>query len=286
MIDIHTHPVQVADLYDADPELTRAVRDVFGFYVKPQPLDTFIYQLDEAGIDKAVLLPIDCTTTHGCRIVSNEQIVNLMEKSSRFIGFASVDPRDPGALKTLEKAVKEYGLRGLKLDPSLQGFDINDVEHAYPVYQLCSELGIPILMHCGMSWSPIGRAELAQPLMLERVIHKFPNLKIIIAHFGWPWVTETLMLALKFRNVYVDTSILFSGTPPESIRHVIEKVIGMETFDRSLHSQVLFGSNYPRVDPKRVVQGVKDLGFRPSLERKIFHDNAAQLLNLGEAASV
>ncbi|WP_251554248.1 amidohydrolase family protein [Neobacillus muris] len=280
MIDIHTHPVQVADLYDGDPNLTRAVRDVFGFYVKPQPLDTFLYQLDEAGIDQAVLLPIDCTTTHGCKIVSNEQIVELVEKSDRFIGFASVDPLQPNAPKDLEKAIKSYGLRGLKLDPSLQGFSLHHDEYVYPIFQVCEELDIPVLLHCGMSWSPIGRAELAQPIHLERIIHRFPNVRMIIAQFGWPWVAESLMLALKHQNVYLDTSILFSGTPPESFRHVVEKVIGLETFDRSLHQQVVFGSSYPRVDPKRVVGAIKEMGFRESLEKKIFHDNAARLLKL------
>src|SRR5579884_1960108 len=148
MIDIHTHPVQVEELVQDDPDLARAIRDVFGFYVKPQPLATFLYQLDEAGIDQAVLLPLDCSTEHGCKIVSNEQVARLVEANPRFIGFASVDPRDPAAPRALEQAVRGYGLRGLKLAPALQGFAVGDTERAYPVYQACCELDVPILMHC------------------------------------------------------------------------------------------------------------------------------------------
>ncbi|MCL6444432.1 MAG: amidohydrolase family protein [Alicyclobacillus sp.] len=281
MIDIHTHPVQVAELFDRDPELHHAVRDVFGLYVKPQPLETFLLQLDEAGISQAVLLPLDCTVEHGCKVVSNEQIAWLMEQSPRFIGFASVDPRLPSAVSELKRAVSTLGLKGLKLDPALQGFDIADEAHAFPVYEACCELDIPVLMHCGLSWAPKGRAELAQPLHLERVVHAFPELKIIIAHFGWPWVQESFMLAVKHQNVFLDTSILYTGTPAESIRYVLEHQIGLLNLDRTISQQVLFGSNYPRVDPKRVAEGIRRLNLRPALERKIMHENASRLLKLG-----
>lgn len=284
MIDIHTHPVQIAELLDGDPGLTRAVHDVFGLFIKPQPLRTYELHLDEAGIDKAVVLPIDCTTAHGAKVVSNEQIVQLMEMTDRVIGFASVDPREADAPAKLEKAVKEYGLVGLKLDPALQQFDPADPETAFPVYQTCVELDIPVLIHCGLSWAPKGRAARAHPLALEEVVHAFPELQIVIPHFGWPWVNESVMLALKHRNVHLDTSILYSGTPPESLRHVLEGV-GLDLLDRSLHEQVLFGSNYPRVDPKRVADGVRRLGLRPTLERKVFHDNAARLLRLEGTAA-
>jgi predicted TIM-barrel fold metal-dependent hydrolase len=284
VIDIHTHPVQIAELLDGDPDLHRAVHDVFGLFIAPQPLRTYELHLDEAGIDKAVVLPIDCTTAHGLKVVSNEQVVRLMEMTDRVIGFASVDPREADAPAKLEKAVKEYGLVGLKLDPALQQFDPADPETAFPVYEACVELDVPVLIHCGLSWAPKGRSARANPLALEEVVHAFPELRIVIPHFGWPWVNESVMLALKHRNVHLDTSILYSGTPPESLRHVLEGV-GLDLLDRSLHEQVLFGSNYPRVDPKRVADGVRRLGLRPTLERKVFHDNAARLLRLEGTAA-
>jgi uncharacterized protein len=279
VIDIHTHPVQIAELLDTDPDLPRAVRDVFGLFMPPQPLRTYELHLDEAGTDQAVVLPIDCTTAHGATVVSNEQVAWLMERTDRVIGFASVDPSQDDAPAKLAHAVKEYGLVGLKLDPALQQFDPADPDRAFPVYQQCVELDIPVLIHCGLSWAPVGRSANAHPLALEAVVHAFPDLKVVIPHFGWPWVDESVMLALKHRNVYLDTSILYSGTPPESIRHALERV-GLDVLDRSLHAQVLFGSNYPRVDPKRVADGVRQLGLRASLERKIFDTNARELLKM------
>jgi predicted TIM-barrel fold metal-dependent hydrolase len=283
MIDIHTHPVQIAELYAEDANLDRAVTDVFGLYMKPQPIETYFAQLDEAGIGRAVLLPLDCTSAHGCRVVSNQQVAWLMEQSSRFIGFASVDPNDAAAAKTLDRDVREYGLKGLKLDPALQRFDLGDRERAFPVYAACVDLGIPLLVHCGLSWAPRGLARLANPLDLEAAVQEFPTLRFIIAHFGWPWVGEALMLALKHENVYLDTSIIYSGTPTESLRHVLADTVGLNVLDQGLRGRVLFGSNYPRVDPKRVVNAVRQLRLEPRLEERILHDNAATLLKVEES---
>lgn len=284
MIDFHTHPVQVADLFDDDPSLTRAVQDVFGLWMSPQPLRTYELHIEEAGADKAVAVPLDCTAAHGMQVVSNQQIARLMELSDRVIGFASVDPGQPDAADRLTRDVREYGLRGLKLDPALQQFDVADREAAFPVYQAAQELGIPLLIDCGLSWAPKGRAELARPLALEPAIHAFPELQIVISHFAWPWVDEAVALALKHRNVHLETSILNSGTPPESLKLALDR-IGLDLLDRSLHAQVVFGSDYPRVDPKRVADGVRRLGLRPKLERKVFNDNAARLLRLEGTAA-
>jgi len=65
MIDFHTHPVLVKEVVGSDEALFKAVRDVFKMGSSLQPLETFLLQMDAAGIEKAVLLPIDCSTTQG-----------------------------------------------------------------------------------------------------------------------------------------------------------------------------------------------------------------------------
>jgi predicted TIM-barrel fold metal-dependent hydrolase len=282
MIDFHTHPVMIKELINEDESLGRHVRNVFGLYFPPQPLEIFLHELDEAGIEKAVLLPIDCTTAHNCRIVSNETVSELMNKNPRFIGFASVDPACEDAPRMIERAVKHLGLKGLKLDPALQQFYPNDKTIAYPVYQVCAELKIPVIIHCGMSWAMVGLEKYAHPLDLEEVAIHFPSLRIIIPHFGWPWINETLMLAMKYNNIYIDTSIIYSGTPKEVLRHVLANQIGLHVLERSLHYQVVFGSNYPRADIRRSVRGILALEMSASLQEHILHKTASTLLGLEE----
>jgi uncharacterized protein len=280
MIDFHTHPVMIRELRQKDPQLERAVHEVFQLHFPAQPLELFLAEMDEAGVEQAVLLPVDCTTAHGCRIVTNEQVAELAAANPRFLGFASVDPAARDAPKQLERAVRGLGLRGLKLDPALQRFHPDDRKLAWPVYQACAELGVPLVIHCGLSWSLVGQSKYARPLALEEVAQEFPSLRIVVAHFGWPWVEEALLLALKYRNVYLDTSIVYSGAPRDALQHVLGEQVGIGVLEASLPRQVLFGSGYPRTDVRRSARGLQALGLSPGLREAIARGNAAELLGL------
>lgn len=278
MIDFHTHPVLVREMVEKYRELQGVIREVFFIGNLLQPLETFHLQMDVAGIEKAVLLPIDCSTAKGCQIFSNEQIAELCQMSERFIGFASVDPHKPDALQGLERAVRELGLRGLKLSPPTQEFYPNDAQLAYPLYEKASELAIPILFHAGMSWEPQAKAKYGQPLHLEDVASDFPNLKIVIAHFAWPWVLEAAMLALKYPNVYIDTSCLYFDNPADFLAYVLKEQIPISLIERSLRHKIVFGSNYPRVEIKNMAEAIRRLGLTKGCLELIFRDNALRLL--------
>jgi len=283
MIDFHTHPLLIREMWERYPDLRRIARDIFFIRNRPQPLKTFLLELDVSGLDRAVLLPIDASTTKGCQIYSNELIAELCEMSDRFIGFASVDPHKESAVDDLEHAVKGLKLRGLKLSPPTQEFYPNNAELAYPIYEKAQSLGIPIVFHAGMSWEPRVKAKYGQPIHLEDVAHDFPDLNIVIAHFGWPWVLETVMLALKYPNVYIDTSCLYFDNPKDFIAFVMSKQIPLSVIEKSLRHKIVFGSNYPRVEVKNMTKAVKSLGLSDGCLKLIFEGNAKKLL--GEAAA-
>jgi predicted TIM-barrel fold metal-dependent hydrolase len=283
VIDIHTHLTAVVDYYDRDPDLERAAKAVFGYPDPTQRLETYLSSLDDAGVERAVVLPLDCTTAHGCRIYSNELVAEIVRENPRLIGFASVDPNRDDAPSVLQHAVTQLGLRGLKLDPALQAFDLDDPVRAFPLYDLCVDLGIPLLIHCGMSLAPSGRSSRANPLALESGLHAFPGLRVVIAHCGWPWVDEALMLAIRFRGVYLDTAIMYSGAPIDSVGHVLRDVIGLDVVRRSLADRLVFGSGTPRVRARPMVNAIRALGLDAGIEARILRSNAAELLGLEEA---
>lgn len=278
VIDFRTYPVQVKELYDHSPGLRAPVRDIFGFYCSSQPLLTLIRQLDAAGVDKAVLATLDCTTAHGAAIVPNDVLAHLVGQSDRLLGFASVDPNDTAAPAALDHAVGTLGLRGLNLDPALQRFRADD-ERAFPVYEKADALGIPVTFQMGLNWAPRARVADARPLDLEAVAATFPNLRIVVAHCGWPYTMEALALAVKYPNVFLDTAILFSGRPESSVAAVFAGQYGLDVVEASLRERIVFASDYPRVDPKRVARAVRMLGLRPLTEKMIFGENAESLLN-------
>ncbi len=276
-IDFHTHPLLVREMIARHPELQAAARETFYIGNNFQPLETFLLELDAAGLDKAVILGMDATTARGKTIYTNEQIAELCAMTDRLIGFASVDPHHSDAPAKLEAAVRTLGLRGLKLDPSMQGFQ-PDASMAYPVYEKAQELGIPILFHAGMSWAPHSRLGYGQPLAFEPVAADFPKLNIVLAHLAWPWVTEAVALALKYPNVHLDTAALYFDNPRDFLRHAMTQVLPLSVFENSLRKQVLFGSNYPRVEVKNMARAVRGLGFSDDCLDLVMGGNALRLL--------
>jgi len=276
-VDFHTHPLLVREMIARHPELAEAARKTFYIGNNFQPLETFHLELDAAGLDKAVVVAVDATTALGKTVYTNEQVAELCTLSDRLIGFASVDPHQDDAVAKLEAAVKQLGLRGLKLDPAMQRFHASD-KLAYPIYEKAQELGIPVLFHAGMSWAPGSRLEYGQPLHFEPVAADFPKLNIVLAHLAWPWVTEAVALALKYPNVHLDTSALYFDNPKDFIRHCMGHVVPQSVFECSLRKQILFGSNYPRVEIKNMANAVHAMGFSKEFEELLFGGNAVRLL--------
>ena len=122
MIDFHTHPVLIREIIGDDPDMLKVTREIFDIGNNLMPLEVFFLQMDVAGVEKAVLLPIDCRRSRGLPISTNEIIGNLCRENERFIGFASVDPMDKDAPKKLENDVKKWNIKGLKLSPAKQEF--------------------------------------------------------------------------------------------------------------------------------------------------------------------
>jgi hypothetical protein len=276
-IDFHTHPLLVREMIARHPELADAARKTFYIGNNFQPLETFHLELDAAGLDKAVVVAVDATTALGKSVYTNDQIAELCAMSDRLIGFASVDPHQPDAAAKLDVAIKQLKLRGLKLDPAMQQFRPAD-RAAYPVYEKAQELGIPVLFHAGMSWAPGSRLEYGQPLLFEPVAVDFPKLNIVLAHLAWPWVTEAVALALKYPNVHLDTSALYFDNPRDFLRYAMTHVAPLSVFECSLRRQILFGSNYPRVEIKNMANAVRALGFSADFQKLIFGGNAVRLL--------
>lgn len=278
MIDFHVHPFIVREMIRKYPELERGAREIFQIGNIFQPLETLLLELDASGLEKAVILPLDLTTTHGNTLYTNAQVAELCAMSPRLIGFACVDPHQPQPDLELTRAVEDLGLRGLKLDPSLQGFYPDD-QALYPIYERAQSLKIPILFHAGMTWVTGGRLKYGHPLRFEDVAADFPQLKIVLAHLAWPWVVEAVALALKYPNVYLDTSALYFDNPNDFIRFAMSVQVPLTVFERSLRHQIVFGSNYPRVEIKNMARAVRAVGFSHECLDLIFRENAEKLLD-------
>lgn len=280
VIDMHTFPGFFEEI-SQDPKRVAFRREQYFLYKQHVwPLSLFMTQMDAAGIDKAVISAEDVTTRAGDTIVSNEEVRQLVDMyPDRLIGFASVDPYRPDALEVLEKAFTELHLSGLKLSPSINRFMPND-PMMNPIYELCLKYNKPVLFEAGMTWVKESHSKYGRPLVFEDVALAYPDLKICLGHFGWPWVMETAMLLLKYPNVYADTALLYFDSPKQFFHTTFNVQLGEYWIDRMLYDKVMFGSTYPRIEQKRMVRAVDTLTLRPQQRKMVMGENAVKFLGL------
>ena len=246
------------------------------------PLSLFITQLNAAGIDKAVISAEDVTTRAGGEIVSNEEVKSLVDRyPDRLIGFASVDPKRPDAVEVLEKAFTGLGLAGLKLSPAMQYF-MPDDPCMKPVYETCLKYNKPILFEAGMTWVKNSPSKYSNPLNFEETAIEYPELRMCLGHFGWPWTRETAMLILKYPNLYADTALLYFDSPKQFFQTTFNDQLGEYWIDRMLYDKVMFGSTYPRIEQKRMVKAMDALTLRPKQRAMVMGENALRFLGMEE----
>ncbi len=114
----------------------------------------------------------------------------------------------------------------------------------------------------------------------EDVALGYPELRICLAHFGWPWIDETVMLLIKYPNVFTDTSLLYLDSPKDFYEQLFKKNMGPLWVDRNFADKVLFGSNAPRFRPVRLREGLEKVGFKPRTLENILGLNAVHFLKL------
>ena len=206
------------------------------------------------------------------------------------MGFASVCPTElrndksvitresvKRSVEELRRAIEELGLKGLKLIPPFQHFYPN---HSFmkPLYEEVDRLGIPILIHTGGEDFP-GLVKYCNPVYLDDVAKKFPNIRIVAAHMGsYPfgvWFKEMMMIADENPNIYVDLAAL---RPRElvdlNLLELAIKYIGSE--------KILFGSDYPVVfnyTMKDEVNTINSIRINENDRENILSLNALRILS-------
>ena len=225
-----------------------------------------IQKLDEWGIDKAVLLPIATKP-------SQQQIINdwsALQNSDRIIAFGSVHPDADDAFSELER-IKAMGLKGVKLHPDYQGFDI-DEERLFTLYRKIAELGLVCVFHAGYDCYSPDHVH-AKPEMSARVHKAVPELKMVLAHLGgymrWEEVYEHI--AGLEGEIYLDTSMCAGYIDSELFLKIIRK----HGADR-----ILLASDCPWSSADDAVRLIESVGLGFEEKEKIYHKNAEKLLGI------
>lgn len=232
-------------------------------------IDCLLEEMDEAGIDKTVLLALDVGIAFPSDLSVrdyNDYVADIVRRHpDRIIGFAGIDPRrGKEAVVELQRCF-DMGLRGLKLW-TLTGFYPDD-ESYYALYEKAAELGIPMLVHTG-SGPPGTYMKYNRPIYVDKVAVDFPEIKIIMAHIGMPWIDEAVAIVIKNSNVLVDISAwepVLKNAPFVLCQALTQIKLGTGSL-----RQVLFGSDWPLFVPvlslKEWVEAIKGLDMPPPLQ--------------------
>ncbi|HKC19708.1 MAG TPA: amidohydrolase family protein [Candidatus Dormibacteraeota bacterium] len=276
-IDFHVHLPTPEWLDVSMKGYVEAAESYFRSKVARKSLDELAREYDELDV-VAVLLAWDAETATARPRVPNELVAQAVtDHPKNFVGFGSVDPlKGERAVAELDR-IAELRLKGVKLHPSLQAFAPND-ERFWPLYERCQDLGLIVLFHTGTSGIGAGqpggqgiRIDLARPILLDPVAAAFPDLKIIAAHFGYPWHLELLAMALHKTNLYID----ISGWAP---RYIPSEV--MRDMKGRLQDQFVFGSDYPFIQPQRCLEEIATLDIPARALEKVLVGNGKRLLGI------
>ena len=117
----------------------------------------------------------------------------------RLIGFAGIDPTERTAAQEVVIAREELHLRGMTVSPANQDFHPTD-SRAMRVYAECERLGMPVLIHPSGQFTDQSKLEYGRPYLFDEVARTFPNLRMIIAQLGQPWIEETVCMLVEARQ--------------------------------------------------------------------------------------
>ena len=276
-IDFHVH-LPTPDWLDVSMRgYIEAAESYFRSKIARKTLEELAREYDTLDVI-AVLLAWDAETATGRPRVPNDLVAAACRQYPKtFVGFGSVDPlKGDRAVAELDR-IAELGLKGVKLHPSLQAFAPNE-ERFWPLYEKCQDLGLITLFHTGTSGVGAGqpggqgiRLDYARPILLDAAAATFPDLKILAAHFGYPWHLELLAMALHKTNVYID----ISGWAP---RYIPTEVI--RDMKGRLQDQFVFGSDYPFLQPQRCLEELASLDIEPPVLDKLLLGNGKRLLGI------
>jgi uncharacterized protein len=286
IIDMHIHPfckevTVLPGIEEAAQRLYGSMRDTDRFknitgalqyLFTHRSVDDIIKEMDDAGVDKAVIVGADYTTASGVVAVTNQDVGKLAARyPERFIPFAGIDPSlGRRAVDDFAGAVGDLGCRGMKLVPPMQHFVFSDPKH-YPLWEKAIELGAIVWTHTAHQMStPGSNALLGHPMLIEPVALRYPELVIVMGHGGFPWPLEAWSVAARHSNVYIDISAypdLYNYFPWDAYTKY------------NAEHKVLFATDNPLRGFKETLDALDGCDISPEFREKIKGGNAERLLS-------
>jgi len=247
------------------PDWMLKVRDEYfkgpkSMFAQPD-LDELIDEMDEQGVEKAILM------------------FNMVRPSATALKFVDARPdrfalavngvdllRPVASLRELTALTRDLPVAYTAIGASFWGdgrYPPSDAVY-YPLYYKCAELGLPLCMNTGIPGPPIP-GEVQNPIHLDMVCVRFPELKLCMIHGADPWWDVAIRLLIKYANLRLMTSAWSPKRLPDSLIHY------MRTRGKQ---KVIFGSDWPVLPQRRVIPEALALDLPPEVLDNYLYANA------------
>jgi predicted TIM-barrel fold metal-dependent hydrolase len=237
----------------------------------------FVATMDAANVEAVLIPSAKMNSWRTQRLlwdVPETEVQALADAApGRVFGLVGIDPREGlSGVRKLEQWVRNGAFVGAHLHTYGFGLAVNDRRY-YPFYAKCAELGVPVVVQVGHSAEQMPSA-LGRPLLLDDVALEIPELTIVAAHTGWPWVEELVALAWKHRNVYIGTSAHFPKYWDPAL----------VTFANGRgRGKVLFGTDYPVMRHAEAIAAIHKLDLREDARDELLSGVAKRIFRLSAA---
>jgi hypothetical protein len=277
-IDTHAHQPTKEFLEDAGGEMMRDAAAKFGAEMETATYEEMIEEYHAAGIGRTVLLGWDAETNTGNPPVPNDYVAEVRnEYPEFFIGFGSVDPLKDDCVAEAVRCIEDLELSGFKFQQIAQGFDPSDPQHRH-LWNTIEDLDVPVVFHGGNSTlgagTPGGRGlkiKYGDPMLIDDVAAEHPEMDILLAHPAFPWEKQQLAICQQKGNVYMDLSGWMPRYIDDQVLHYARTI---------LQDKVMFGTDYPMIEPEPWLTQFEELGFDEDVQRKLLWENAERFLEL------
>lgn len=236
-------------------------------------IDVMVAEMDRAGVERVFVTQTKMWSYWNKWMYMDTTLDDVSQyldhSPDRFAGLAGYNPfRIKESLAEIDEAVRQRGFKGVYVH--IYGFDI-PLNHArmYPLYAKCVELDVPVSLQVGHVLEAMP-SEHGRPIYLDYVASDFPDLKLIGAHTGWPWVEELLSVCYKWDNVYVGIDAwLPKYLKPELVQFMNSR-LGCD--------RCLWGTN--GLPWGKSLDQLGEINLKPDVIERVRHENARELFGL------
>jgi len=266
IVDSHTHilPLEITKNISKYSKTDSTLNELFNPKTRTSTAEALINSMDERGIEISVVMGMGWTDHSLNQYVNDYLLESATKYPERLIPLTGIIPcGESKGIYEAERCVQK-GAKGIgEIHTTNQGIDLGEYSLMKPFMQLVDSKNLPVVIHCS---EPVGHKYsgkgITYPDTVEKFVSNFPESEIVLAHWGGGLPFYLLMPEVDnaFSNVYFDTAATNLLYDPR-IFQVVEKICGPQ--------KILFGSDYPLVNPNVILKQIDRAGFDPLTKRQI-----------------